>query len=148
MTKLVVEELRTELIHNATAPSRMVVKAVRPFIYKHRSPAGTFKIELWQFGAKLDETSLTSAEIETNAGLNPNEFMHGPINFEFSNGVPINRGTFQIKLTNSGYAFSESAYLAWQRPHENFINDFTDPNNVIQNPLGVELWTYKYDKKT
>lgn len=148
MTKLVVQELITELNHDASVTSRKILHTVRPWIYKHGSPAGIFTVEIWQFGAKLGESSLTAAQIETNAGLNPNEFFHGPVQFKLATPVPINPGSFQVKLKATGYGFQESAYFGWVKPHEDFINNFTNPNDPRRNVLGIEFWTYVYDKRT
>ena len=143
MTKLIVQELDSSLTHIASTNYRMVIGAVRPYLYKHLSPSGTFTISIIQNSVTLGSKSLTSTEIESlYTDITNINYAHGPIKFEFDNPIVVNRGAFSIQLSSSGYSFSENAYFGWTRKHEGFVNIFTDPNLITSNPLSVEVWTW------
>lgn len=140
--KLVVEELKTELIHTATCFRRAHIQAIRPFIFKYLSPAGTFTFSIEQNSQVIGSVSFTSADIESNTAATNSNYFHGPYLIDFTNPVIVQPGTFQIKLSAAGYSFSESAYFGWVREHERIINNFTDPINDAENPLAVEFWSW------
>lgn len=141
--KILVEELKTTLTHTATAVRRMSIQALRPYIYKHLSPSGSFTLSLKQGGSTLGSATFTSADIEAIDGVTALNYFHGAYKVEFTDPVIVNRGEFEIELSHSGYTFAESAYLGWIREHERIINPFTSTGNDAENPLAVEIWVNK-----
>lgn len=140
---IIMDELKTTLTHNATAIRPMTIAAIRPYLYKHRSPSGTFTFSITQNSATLISESFDSAEMESLVDdISATNFYHGAYKIEFSSPIRVIRGDFQIVLSHSGYAFSESAYLGWIREHERLVNEFTSPNNYAKHPLAVEVWEY------
>jgi len=50
---------------------------------------------------------------------------------------------FEVRITSSGYSFSESDYLGWIKPHENIrIESDYNITNDAQNAFGLELWVF------
>ena len=142
--KLIVEELVTDLTHSATANRRMTIAAVRPFIYKHRSPSGTFTVSIIQGGNTVGSKTFTSAQMESEiADVTSVNFFHGPYKIEFDSPIVVNRGSFDIKLSHSGYSFSETDYIGWVREHERTVNDFAAVSTNTEHPKAVEVWEYK-----
>ena len=84
--------------------------------------------------------SFTSAQIESETTSTAINYFHGAYKVEFSTPIIVNRGSFEIELSHSGYTFSESAYVGWIREHERVVNLFTSPDYTIKNPLAVEIW--------
>jgi hypothetical protein len=140
----VIEELKTTHSQVFDAKKRLNIKSIRPNIYKHATPAGTFTFSIIQDSVTLASKSYTATEIETLAGLTPGDYFHGPFNFEFDDSIVVNKGNFTIQLSASGYTFSESAYFGWVKPHEDISVDIDYTiTNGRQNPFGVEIWTYQ-----
>lgn len=141
--KIIVDELKTTLSQSFSVYKREHLGAIRPFLYKHLSPSGTFTFSIIQNATTLGSKNFTSADIEALDGVTALNYYHGAFRVLFDNPIVLNPGTVEIKLSHSGYTFSESAYLGWIREHERTVNQFTDTGNDFQNPLAVELWTWK-----
>ena len=145
--KVVVEELSGTLSQTFSTKNRLQVKSIRPYIYKHRSPAGTLTIEIEQNSTTIaTSTGVTSADIETNTASTSINFYHGYYRFDFTDQFHIEKGNFTVKLTSSGYTFGESAYFGWVKPHENIsipIDYDQTGKGDESNPFGIEIWTRK-----
>ena len=145
MTTLVVEELRTTLYQEFSLKTKESIKAIRPYLYLHNSPAGTFTLTLKESGATIDSKSYTAAQIEAAAGFTANQYHHAYINFEFDSHLTLKRDTtYRIELSSAGYTFGDAAYVGWIRPHENGYNN-SSPSliNYESNPFGYQLWGIK-----
>lgn len=142
--KIQVHELKAiDLVHSATTERRMIIKAIRPHIYKHLSPSGTFTMTISQNGDDLGSKDFTSASIEGDGPATATNYFHGPVALIFDSPIVVNRGAFEITLSSSGYTFSEAAYIGWIAEHENIVNNFTSTGNTLDNPLSVEIWSYQ-----
>lgn len=144
MTQLLVHELQTSLESLITINSAKTIYAVRPHLHCHNSPAGTFTIGIYDISDNLIQAkTFTSADIVA-AMATANLYIHGYFTVTFDNVVPIVIGDYKIKLTSSGYTFSESSYLGWVADHENLKIelDYT-PTSDLENPLSFELWGFK-----
>lgn len=149
MSILVIDELKSTLTQDFVLADDSLVglklKAIRPLLYFHNDPSGTFTLTLKQGVSTVDSKSLTMAEILTDAGFSSNEFHWGVFNFEFDKYNKIKRGiTYTMELSSSGYTFADSSYLGWIKPHEDFINTFTGSGgSFLNNAFGYELWGHK-----
>ena len=143
MTTLVIEELLDTLYQDFTVKVNTIVDSIRLNLYMHNSPSGTFTVNLKEDATTIATKAYTAAEIETLAGFTANQYHHGYFTFEFDSHYPIKRNTtYRIELTSSGYSFSESAYIAWIRPHENGFNNSTiDLTDAANNPFGYQVWS-------
>lgn len=140
---LQVEELRgATLEHSASTEKRLSIFGVRPHLFKHLSPVGTFTITISQDGDDLGSKEFTSASIEAATSSTALNYFHGRVAVIFDSPIVVNRGTFEIKLSSSGYSFSEAAYIGWIREHERVVNVFTPTTSTLNNPLAVEVWSY------
>jgi hypothetical protein len=145
MTTLVLDELRTTLEQNFTTVEREQVYAIRPNLYLHNDPVGTFILSIKQGSTTLGSTTLTLAEIKTGAGFADNQYHHGVFRFLFSTPVVLQARTeYTIELSSSGYTFSESSFIGWVKEFENLKNTFTDSiSNDYENPFSFEKFSYK-----
>lgn len=142
MTTLVVDELKTTLTQEVTLnlTPRQHLAAVRPHLYVHNNPAGTFTFAVLNAAdAVLTSDTFTSADVYTALGTS-DDYAHAyfTISFEYRHLPP---GTYKLRLSSSGYTFSESAYLGWVRDHEDLIVplDYT-PSDDSENPLSYQVW--------
>lgn len=141
--KINVNELTSEISQVFSITRRHSLHTIGPYLYKHLSPSGTFTFSIIQNATTLGSKSFTSADIETIDGVTASNYFHGAYRLTFANPIILNPGQVTVKLTSSGYTFSESAYIGWIREHERTVNAFTDTGNDWQNPLAVEFWTYQ-----
>lgn len=146
MTTLLLEELRgTALVQpfSVKLRHRINVAGIRFYAYSHNSPAGTFIMSLFSGVNLIASGNFTSLDIE-NAHINSDKYIHGIFLVEFDYPVILNYGDYELRLTSSGYVFSESAYLGWVKRHEDVTNrvDYVVIDDSY-NPLTFELWDYK-----
>lgn len=123
--KLLVDTLTSEheQIFSLTNDTRYILEEIKTYLYMHNSPAGTFTVTLYRNDVELASKSFTSADIKASLNTD-NNYIHVfyPLDFGFT---PLSKGTYKIKLTSSGYTFSESAYLAWIKEFESIYQEFS-----------------------
>ena len=153
MTFLTIHELgndEAEFEQTITVEKNILINAIRPYIYKHRRPLGTFKVSIWKGARELAFGELTSAEMEDqDPRLGANDFAHGHMRFDLNRFVNLRKGEYIIKMSSTGYSFSEADYFGWVKAHEDIrysINGI--PQNAFENPYTVELWRNEDAKNT
>jgi hypothetical protein len=146
MTTLVINELRGTLEQDIIYINRQEVYAIRPYLYFHNDPSGTFTISLKYGSTILGSTSLTMNEILTNANWTAGQYHHAFIRFSFDNPVVLNPHiTYTIELSQSGYTYSGTSYLGWIKEYENTTNqdDETAYSDDFKRPFSHQIWSYK-----
>jgi hypothetical protein len=140
MTTLVVEPLITTLEQTITLnlKQRYIIAAIRPYVYMHNNPAGTFTYKLKSGATELWQSSFTSVAIKT--ALNAaNNYAHIKLNL-ISDYLKLSPGSYTVELSSSGYTYNDSSYMGWIKPHEDLFNDIDGtPDNDFSNPLGVQM---------
>ena len=144
MSYLVLDPLEAAaLTQTFQVEERIQVEAVRPWLYFHNDPSGTFTVSIRYNGNVIGSKSFTMEEIKTLAGWGDNEYHHGFIKFDFG-GILNPTVDYQIELSSSGYTYDPNSYIGWVKPHENLINTLTDTVTYAdENPFGFQLWGYK-----
>lgn len=144
MSKLIVEDHKgIEITQAFTVSDRVAVSALRPELFLSNDPAGTFTFAIKDGATTLASKSLTTATIKANASFNDNEHHHGVFNFQFTTPIILNKGTYTISFTTSGYTFATGSFISWVKPHDNLINTFTiTTTNDDFRPFGYELWGF------
>lgn len=143
--KLLIEELRNTLSQEFTISlnKRRQVYAVRPRLYMHNAPSGTFTVKIKDGATELASRDFTSTELKSLLNT-ANNYAHGFFKLDFDEPVPLKNGTYQVELSASGYTFSESAYLAWVKDHDNVFHEIDGTVDGDEDkPLTFELWTYR-----
>jgi|DEB0MinimDraft_6_1074348.scaffolds.fasta_scaffold09455_3 hypothetical protein len=122
--------------------NRLNLTAIRPRLYMHNDPTGTFTLNLKYSGNVIATADFTMAEIKAGASYNDNEYHHGFIKIDI--GAVLNIGaTYTLELTSSGYTFSEASYLGWIKEFENQTNSFSESVTTLDEyPFGYQLWGY------
>lgn len=126
MTKLVVDELKGTLSQTVTIASRkrFLVEAVRPYIYMHNAPAGTFTLSVKSGATTLVSKDFTSTEIKSDLSTTDN-YAHLWKALTFNEPLQLESGEYELELSSSGYTFSNSSYLGWVKEHESRFNETT-----------------------
>jgi len=153
MSFLTIHELgneEAEFEQVLTLEKDILINAIRPYIYKHNSPAGTIRMAIWKNAAEIAYGELTSTEMENlDDDLANFDFAHGHMRFDLNRFVRLRKGEYTIKMSSTGYTFSESAYFGWVKAHEDIrysINGVSQ--NAFENPYTVELWRNEDAKNT
>ena len=145
MTTLVVEELKTTLSQNFTinGERRYQLVAVRPKIYMHNAPNGTFSLSIKSGSTTLASKSFTSAEIKSDLSTSDNyAWIWKNLAFDFT--VPLEKGDYSLELSSSGYSFSSSSYIGWVKDHESVFNTISgNPTSSLDNPFTFQLFEYR-----
>lgn len=145
MTTLVVEELNDTLTQNFTIDlnRRYFVTGIRPYIYMHNSPAGTFTLSIKEGATTHASKDFTSAEIKSDLSTSDG-FAHIWKALVFSSPLMLSKGSYSLVLSHAGYTFSETSYLGWIKEFENIFNT-TDGNSTSfnDNPLSFQLFEKK-----
>lgn len=146
MTTLVVHDLDTYASQSFVVQNgnRLVIESVRPYLYFHNAPAGTFTLSLYSGATLLDSADITFAEVQTALATTDN-YIHAYCRFEFENNPVLPPGSYELKLTASGYTRTNASYAGWVALHEDLINDISyAPANDSENPLTFQLWGYRW----
>jgi hypothetical protein len=142
MTTLVVEELKTTLTQNFTIDlnRRYTIAGIRPYIYMHNAPAGTFTLTLKEGVNSLASQTFTSTEIKSNLSTVDN-YAHIYKALTFTNPIHLSKGSYSLTLSSSGYTFSTGSYLAWVKEYENIFNTTDGANDTdFNNPMSFQLF--------
>lgn len=144
MSLINVEALRaTPLIQEFKIKrNRLHLEGIRPWLYLHNDPAGTFTLTLKDGANILDSVDFTVSDLKNGAGFADNQYHKGYFDLRL-NAILHHDRLYTLELSSSGYAFAGSSYLGWIKEFENLTNSF---NEIIwtfnQKPFGYQLWGY------
>ena len=126
MTKLVVEELRTTLSQSFTLElsRRYHIYAIKPHVYLHNSPAGTFTFTIKSGSTSLASSSFTSQDCKDDLST-ANDYIRINKALILSQPLSIDGGTYTLELSSSGYTYTSSSFIGWVKEHENIFSDIT-----------------------
>lgn len=145
MTKLVVEDLQTTLEQDFTVylERRITVAGIRPYIYMHNSPSGTFTFTLKRAGVTIASDSFDSTEIKSDLGTTDN-YIHIWKVLNLANVIHLESGAYSLELSSSGYTYSDSSYLGWVKEHEHLTSEINgSPLTDFNNPMSIQLFELK-----
>lgn len=107
--RLVVHELVTELSQRIKVGGRdLQLNAVRPHLYKHRSPAGSLFLEVQDTSGRLIKATETIAISAISAAT----YYHGVIRFSIDLQLRAT-ASYLLVLKSTGYSFAETGYVGW-----------------------------------
>lgn len=144
--KLIVEELVTNLQQKITVgATAQIIKHIRPHIYKHLAPAGSLKVQILNSSQTLivESSAVTIASITTASG----NYCHGYVKFDI-NAVLAPETDYYIRLTSTGYTYSNSAFIGWCKDFDlrHYDADYT-PSSGILSAFDMELWGLRNEIK-
>lgn len=123
----------------------VVVRAVRPHLYKHNNPAGSLKVQIYDDSLVLvAESSLVTVQSITDA---TDAFFHGYVRFYVDAALKKNND-YYIRLVSSGYTFSEASYIGLCKDFDlrKYEADYS-PNAGLNSAFDLEIWELKNVKK-
>jgi hypothetical protein len=137
VTTLVVEELKTTLSQTFTLNNnrRYSLYAIKPHLYMHNAPAGTFTFKIKNGATELISVDFTSADIKSDLSTSDN-YAHILKGLLLNSPVQLDGATsYTLELSASGYTYGTSSYMGWVKNHENIFFDIDGtPENDFNNP--------------
>jgi hypothetical protein len=124
MSTLAVEQLETGLsiVQPITVTRPIQLGALKPYLYVHGMPAGTFKVQLKKLTTVIKEWTFTAAQAQAAFGGTLNYF-HVYLALT-SEPFTIKPGEFTIELSATGYVASSGSFIGW-------CKDFAGPTGAI-----------------
>jgi hypothetical protein len=110
MTTLAVEELVTTLVQPLKVEKPVRLLAVKPWLYFHNMPSGTFTMALKKDSVTVREWQFTSANVRDAFG-GTQQFFHVYLSLSGSPLI-IKEGDYTLELSASGYTFGAS-WVGW-----------------------------------
>jgi len=145
MTKLVTEELKTDLTQTITITDELIhhIDAVKIKLVMYNEPSGTFTLSLKEGATTYASKSFTSADIKTDLSTtDAYAWLYKAIQFDYT--IPLRAGSYDFVLSHSGYTYSDSSFLGWVKSHENIFNSLSDAySGDTNNPQDILI----YEKK-
>lgn len=140
---LKIEPLRTTLSQTVTwnKSARAILGGIRPYIYIHNAPSGTFTFKVKKGSDVIASKSFSSSDAKTDMNTT-DDYIHMWKALQFDNPTAINKGEYTIEMSASGYSYASGGFIGWVKEYENLIADGTFGTNE---PLAVQLWVYRDD---
>lgn len=138
--KLLVHELKTELVQNSRGDKHNILEAIRLHLYKHNSPSGNLFVEVRDLNNQL----VSRSEILPISSISEAPFFHGQVRF-YVNAYLIAGNEYRIALCASEYTFNESAYIGWCADFD-FKTYPRQTEILMDSPLDYEIWERRQGK--
>lgn len=147
MTKLVVEELRTELnqdfVLKLNKNYEIYAIKIYLFAYNASSIVGTFRLSVYDGATELAFKTFDISDIISQSNI-LDEYFHSWYPVIFDNPIVLQKGSYNFKLTSVGYSYASNSFIGWTREHENLKVPISyTPENDLENPLSYEIYTRK-----
>lgn len=130
--KLLVDTLTTtiEQTFYLKNDTRYILEEIKPYLYFHNAPAGTFTLTLLRGSTEITSKSFTTNDVKTALNTTDNYFhLFYPV--QFDSFLPLEKGTYKLRLSSSGYVFSGSSYIAWVKEFESIYQEFENDISVV-----------------
>lgn len=145
MTTLVVNPIGASLEQEFTynLNDRCHIGAFYPYIVMIGSPLGTFTCELTKGGVEIFSKTFTSALIKLSLSTTDN-YAHAFYPIIPDAPIQIEKGTYKLKISTSGYTETATSYLGWAQQFEDIQNEMSyTPSGDNQNSLAFRLKIYR-----
>lgn len=119
--KILCAELVNELIQPVTFEKEFTLEAVYPFLVMINSPSGTFNFEMIKDASTIFSKTFTSSDLKSALGT-LDDYLYSFHPIIPNSPIRIKKGTYNFKLTHTGYSFNESSFLGWGQQYEDRQN--------------------------
>jgi hypothetical protein len=142
MTTLVADQLGSDPLEQAIVLYRdHDLAGIRPSLYFHNLPAGTFYLRIYQDGVSIKEYTFTSASARAAIGTPHNYFW---VDLALSGRCRLSSGEYIIKLESTGYTSSYSSAVMWLKDWTSLRSDCIDTVvNFTEHPFSFNLIEYR-----
>lgn len=141
MSTLILEELETILDQEINIKTQLNVATIRPHLYFHNNPAGTFYLNVYNDSGLVKSFSFSSNDVKVASGLT-HSYFHSYFSIPMTPFV-LSRGTYNIKLESSGYTFDPNSFIGWCKDLKPTGNTYGFIGNYTSNPFSFTIVEYK-----
>ena len=143
--QLVVEELRNELNQDfvLTSQKNYEIYAIKIYLFANNASSivGNFRLGIYDGLQEVAFKTFDISDIVSQSNIQE-EYFHSWYPIFFDNPVILQKGSYNFKLTSTGYSYASNSFIGWIREHENLKVPITyEPKNSLQNPLSYEVYT-------
>lgn len=145
MTTLVFQTLTDELSQEVFyhLERRMNIASFSPYLLMMNAPTGTFTFEVTGTNGVVVSEEFTSADIKAELDT-VNDFAHIFYAIVPTSPVFLERGSYTIRISATGYSPSSTSFIGWIQQHENIQNVMTyTPLRDDQNSFAVRYKEYQ-----
>jgi len=145
VTTLVVNPIGASLEQEFTynLNERCHIGAFYPYIVMIGAPSGTFTFELIKGVTTIFSKTFTSTAIKLSLGTSE-DYAHAFYPIIPDLPIQVEKGTYKLKISTSGYTETNSTYLAWAQQFEDIQNQMSyTPSGILENSLAFRLKIYK-----
>lgn len=115
---------------------RRNVIEIKPYIYMHNAPIGTFTIRIIKDENVIDELDFTSSDIKNKLDTTDN---YAHVYLPLSTSLKLDSGDYIARLTSSDYTYNDSAYIGWVKEWDSLFYEYDEAINA---PRGLRILTY------
>ena len=141
MTTLAADQLITVLEQPITVDRDLSLAGIRPRLYFHNMPEGTFYFNFYKGALKIKSYSFTSLTAREAIDSMDSYFW---IDLALPGALNLGAGEYTIKLESFMYSFSSSSWVG-------LVKDYTDvfgkvignPEDFSEYPYAIKLIEYK-----
>ena len=139
MTTLVVDELVSQLVQPIYIKKKIKALAVKLHLYVHNMPTGSFKFQILKEGDLYAEFPFSCDDLKSSFGGTTSYFR---VFFPFAVGSKINfeEGNYTLKITSTGYTYSQTSFLGWCKDWQGYFGDVTIvPESYLEFPYSFRI---------
>lgn len=141
MSTLIVEELHTVLEQEIINHKQITVATIRPWLYFHNNPVGTFYFNIYGTDGLVRSFSFSCSDVKTSSSLTQ-PYFHSYFSIEMTPFV-LNRGTYTIKLEHSGYLYNANSFMGWCKDLLPIGQTYGSTEDYTGNPFSFTIIEYK-----
>jgi len=141
VSKLIVEELITVLEQEITLQKAIQIVTIRPWLYSHNNPAGTFSFNIYNTSGLVRSFSFTNNDLKTQSNLTE-AYFHTYFSIQMAS-FSLPRGVYTIKLEHFGYTYDANSFLGWCKDVNPIGKVYGEPENYTANPFSFTIIEYK-----
>jgi hypothetical protein len=141
VSTLIVEELITDLEQEIKVTHGIQVATIRPWVYFHNNPAGTFYFNIYGTSGLVKSFSFNYLDVKTASGLTE-AYFHSHYAISMTPFL-LPRGTYTIKFEHSGYTYDTNSFVGWCKDVFHFGRTYGDAENYTENPYSFTIIEYK-----
>lgn len=143
MSRVACEELITTLIQPHRQLISQNIAGIKPYLLAASPSITSVTFEIIQGAVTLFSKTLTFAEIKA-MGSTSYDNWHGFVTFANDDGLYLQEGDYEIKMSATGYTYSSSNFIGWCKDIVCTIGNTygTAPTNYTMNPYSYRLIEY------
>jgi hypothetical protein len=141
VSTLIVEELHTFLDQEIVVSKAITVATIRPWLYFHNNPSGTFYFNIYKSNSLVRSFSFNTNEVKNESSLTE-AYFHSYFSIQMTPFV-LNRGTYNIKLEHFGYTYNENSFMGWCKDLHPYGEVYGTTEDYTGNPFSFTIIEYK-----